>query len=56
MLKDLVNQNSISIEYKNLVSQINALEIHETYDYELRAKTFELKKISKRTGFNINYF
>lgn len=50
MLKDLFNQNSISNKYKNLVSQINALEttMQTLTDYELRAKTFELKNKYKK--------
>ena len=45
MLKNLFNQNSIANKYKNLVSQINALEdtMQKLTDSELRAKTFELK-------------
>ncbi len=45
MLKNLFNQNSIANKYKNLVSQINALEdtMQRLSDSELRAKTFELK-------------
>jgi len=45
MLKNLFNQNSIANKYKNLVSQINALEetMQRLTDSELRAKTFELK-------------
>nr|YP_009496059.1 preprotein-translocase subunit a [Rhizosolenia setigera]AWT38499.1 preprotein-translocase subunit a [Rhizosolenia setigera] len=49
MLRNLFNQNSIANKYKNLVNQINALEsnIKSLTDSELRAKTFELKKIYK---------
>jgi preprotein translocase subunit SecA len=45
MIKNLFNQNSIANKYKNLVSQINALEetMQRLTDSELRAKTFELK-------------
>jgi len=45
MLKNLFNQNSIANKYKNLISQINALEetMQRLTDSELRAKTFELK-------------
>lgn len=45
MIKNLFNQNSIANKYKNLVSQINALEetMQKLTDSELRAKTFELK-------------
>lgn len=45
MLKNLFNQNSIANKYKDLVSQINALEntMQELTDSELRAKTFQLK-------------
>ena len=45
MLKNLFNQNSIANKYKNLISQINALEdtMQQLTDSELRAKTFELK-------------
>ena len=47
MLKTLFNQNSIADKYKNLVNQINVLEntMQTLTDSELRAKTFELKKI-----------
>ena len=47
MLKSLFNQNSIADKYKNLVNQINVLEntMQTLTDSELRAKTFELKKI-----------
>ena len=45
MLKNLFNQNSIANKYKDLVSQINALEntMQGLTDSELRAKTFQLK-------------
>jgi len=45
MLKNLFNQNSIANKYKNLISQVNALEetMQRLTDSELRAKTFELK-------------
>ena len=48
MLKSLFNQNSIADKYKNLVNQINVLEntMQTLADSELRAKTFELKKIA----------
>ena len=48
MLKSLFNQNSIADKYKNLVNQINVLEntMQTLTDSELRAKTFELKKIA----------
>ena len=47
MLKTLFNQNSIADKYKNLVNQINVLEntMQTLTNSELRAKTFELKKI-----------
>ena len=47
MLKSLFNQNSIADKYKNLVNQINVLEntMQTLTDSELRAKTFELKKL-----------
>ena len=47
MLESLFNQNSIADKYKNLVNQINVLEntMQTLTDSELRAKTFELKKI-----------
>ena len=47
MLKTLFNQNSIADKYKNLVNQINVLEttMQTLTDSELRAKTFELKRI-----------
>ena len=48
MLESLFNQNSIADKYKNLVNQINVLEntMQTLTDSELRAKTFELKKIA----------
>ena len=48
MLKTLFNQSSIADRYKNLVNQINVLEntIQTLTDSELRAKTFQLKKIA----------
>ena len=50
MLKNLFNQNSIANQYKNLVSQINALEdtMQQLTDSELRAKTFELRNKYKK--------
>ena len=50
MLKNLFNQNSIANQYKNLVSQINALEdtMQRLTDSELRAKTFELRNKYKK--------
>ena len=48
MLESFFNQNSIVDKYKNLVDQINVLEntMQTLNDSELRAKTFELKKIA----------
>ena len=48
MLESFFNQNSIANKYRNLVNQINVLEntIQTLTDSELRAKTFELKRIA----------
>ena len=48
MLKNLFNRSSISDKYKNLINQINVLEnsLQTLTDSELRAKTFQLKKIA----------
>ena len=56
MLKTLFNQNSIADKYKNLVNQINVLEntMQTLTDSELRAKTFELKKIFLFFSFREN--
>ena len=46
MLKSLFQNNTITNKYKNLISQINALESNFKLltDSELRAKTFQLKQ------------
>ena len=46
MLKNLFRKNSITIQYKPLVNQINSLEnnLKLLTDTELRDKTFKLKK------------
>ena len=45
MLKNLLNKNSITNKYKNLINHINALEhdIKLLTDSELRTKTFLLR-------------
>ena len=46
MLKNLFRKNSITIQYKPLINQINSLEnnLKLLTDTELRDKTFKLKK------------
>ena len=50
MLKNLFRKNSITIQYKPLVNQINSLEnnLKLLTDTELRDKTFKLKKNIKK--------
>jgi len=52
MLKNLLNKNSITNKYKNLINHINALEhdIKLLTDSELRTKTFQLRKKYQMTN------
>ena len=52
MLKNLLNKNSITNKYKNLINHINALEsdLKLLTDSELRTKTFQLRKKYQMTN------
>jgi len=56
MLKNLFRKNSITIQYKPLVNQINSLEnnLKLLTDTELRDKTFKLKKKKYQEEQNLN--